>query len=713
MKLKSGSNFAGWRPCWLLGGLLLAAPAAAQPEEVCDPAGEHPCEEELRALPTVSETVVVTASPTESPLFTAPAAIAVRTEDELAVEAARSFTDLLEGIPGLQIQGNARRITESPNIRGFADQQVVVRQDGGRQNFNAAHGGRFFADPDLLQRVEVLRGPNSAVFGSGALGGVVSLSTRSARDLLAPAENFGGRYRLGYQSNGGELHQSFSAFAAGEPFDALASVTLGGTGSPIRDGNGQAIPNTEDELRNGLVKLGWNSGRSTRWEVSWHGFDNRAAEPTNANDLTGTLVDRDTRWDGLRARFTTRSVGSDWLDLDLLGYRNEVAATEEMRVRPRHDETAFETLGFEARNTSRFRLGDRVRLTVSAGAEAYRDRQSGTRDGAARPQFPDADAAYAGLFAHAEAEFRERLQLSVGLRRDAWRIRADGFPGRDEGQTSPRATVGYRFGDAAFLWAGASRGFRVPSLTELYADGLHFQFPVGSGIQVLNWFEPDPTLGAERGVSFEAGLRGGRGALSFEATCFDQSVFDYVDQEVIVVDPALGLEVDPVSGETILRGITRNVSLDARLRGCEGGALLERPRFRVRVNGSLLDTEETATGAPLGRAPANALFLMASTRLPALDLELGGRASLAASRLRPGLAESRTANPLPGDESPAYRVMDVFLRFSPEDGPLAGADWTLAVNNLTDTWYAVFPAVVPQPGRSIRISAAYRFGFPR
>ena len=204
MKLKSGSNFAGWRPCWLLGGLLLAAPAAAQPEEVCDPAGEHPCEEELRALPTVSETVVVTASPTESPLFTAPAAIAVRTEDELAVEAARSFTDLLEGIPGLQIQGNARRITESPNIRGFADQQVVVRQDGGRQNFNAAHGGRFFADPDLLQRVEVLRGPNSAVFGSGALGGVVSLSTRSARDLLAPAENFGGRYRLGYQSNGGE-----------------------------------------------------------------------------------------------------------------------------------------------------------------------------------------------------------------------------------------------------------------------------------------------------------------------------------------------------------------------------------------------------------------------------------------------------------------------------------------------------------------------------
>ena len=239
--------------------------------------------------------MVVTASRAESPLLTAPAAIAVRTEEELASEAARTFADLFEGIPGVAIQGNARRITEAPNIRGFADQQVVVRQDGGRQNFNAAHGGRFFTDPDLLQRVEVLRGANSAVFGSGALGGVVSLTTRSARDLLEAGEEFGGRYRVGYQSNGGDLIQSFSAFAASETFDGLVNFGLGGTHAPIRDGNGDAIPNTEDELRNGLIKLGWTPNSATRWEFSWQGFDNLAAEPTNANDLTGTLVDRDTQ----------------------------------------------------------------------------------------------------------------------------------------------------------------------------------------------------------------------------------------------------------------------------------------------------------------------------------------------------------------------------------------------------------------------------------
>ncbi len=282
--------------------------------------------------------------------------------------------------------------------------------------------------------------------------------------------------------------------------------------------------------------------------------------------------------------------------------------------------------------------------------------------------------------------------------------------GRDEGDLSPRASAGYRIGEAAFVWVGASRGFRVPSLTELYADGLHFQFPVGTGIDVLNWFRSDPTLAAERGTSWEAGIRGGRGSLSFETTCFDQTVADYVDQVVVVSDPSLDLEMDPVTGRTIIRGTTYNASLDARLRGCEAAGLFERPRFRMRASGSVLDTENLDTGEALGRAPANALHLMASTRIPSLDLEVGGRATLAGSRSR-GLAASRSADA--DGEAPGYRVLDLFLRFTPDGGPLAGVDWTLALNNLTDEYYAVFPAVVPQPGRSLRVSAAYRFGFSR
>ena len=671
-----------------------------EPPEV--PAGEE--ETPANELPAFSETVVVTASRTETPLLTVPAAVTVRTAREAASEAPRAFADLFEGIPGVSIQGNARRITETPNIRGFSDEQVVVRQDGGRQNFNGAHAGRFFTDPDLVERVEVRRGAASAFYGSGALGGVVALTTRGARSFLDPGQRFGGRYRVGYQSNGRDRSQSFALFGATDAVEGLANLTLGGTREAIRDGNGEAIPNTEDRVRSTLFKVGWTPSAAARLELSYQGFDSDGTEPTNANSLRGTLVDRDTGFGGLRARLRLRPPGSDLLDLTLLAYRNTVAVDERMVVGTRHDLSSFETLGFEAANTARFTArfggGRSVRLALSAGVEAYRDRQSGTRDGAPRLQFPDAEVGTFAAFVHGEAEVGARLRLSGGLRQDAWRVHAGRFGERAEGQLSPQGTVGLRLGDHGFLWAGAARGFRAPSLTEMYADGLHFQFPVGP-VEVLNWFRPSPDLPAERGAAWEAGARGGRGALSFEGACFRQTVANYIAQEVLLVDRLYPLTTDPVTGAELLTGSTYNRSVRALLRGCEAGALVERPRFRVRLNGSLLDTLDRDGETSLANAPANSLYLLASARAPSLGFEVGGRVLVAGERreLPEGI-----------EESGGYRVVDFFARYAPDEGPLAGMDWTLALNNATDEYYAVFPAVVPQPGRSLRLSASWRFG---
>lgn len=686
--------------------LAAAAPAVGQPEreppaeDAADPEAEAAGEDPRAGLPEFAETVVVTASRTEAPLLTVPAAVTVRSAGEAASEVPRAFTDLFEGIPGVSIQGNARRITETPTIRGFSDEQVVVRQDGGRQNFNGAHAGRFFVDPDLIERLEVRRGASSSIYGSGALGGVVALTTKSARGLLEPGQRFGGRYRVGYQSNGRDRSQSFAVFSANDDFDALANLTIGGTREAIRDGNGTAIPNTEDEIRSTLLKTGWNPGADARIELSYQGFDSRGAEPTNANSLEGPLVNRDTGFGGLRAALRLRPPDSDRLDLHLLAYRNAIAVDEQMIVEPRHDVSAFETLGFEAHNTARFRLGGASRLALSAGVEAYRDTQSGTRDGAARLQFPDAEVGYAAAFVHAEADLGERLRVSAGLRRDSWSVSSDRFAARSESQVSPQATAGVLLGETGFLWVGAARGFRAPSLTEMYADGLHFQFPIGS-VQVLNWFRPAPDLPAERGTAWEAGFRGGRDALSFDGACFRQTVANYITQVVLLVDPRFPVTDAAGGGGQVLTGSTYNRSLSARLNGCEAGVRYERPRLRMRLNGSLLDTVDDASGLTLGNAPANSAYFHLSARSPALGLELGGRVLLAGERRE---------IPAGIEESDGYRVVDVFARYRPDGGPLSGMDWTLSLNNATDEYFAVFPAVVPQPGRSLRLSAAYRFG---
>ncbi len=110
-------------------------------------------------------------------LLDAPVAATVLDADALANRQAAGFEALIGDIPGLTIDGGPRGMAQEPNIRGFRDQQIVLRFDGGRFNYSQGHRGRFFVDPALIGRVEVVRGGGSTLFGSGALGGVISVET--------------------------------------------------------------------------------------------------------------------------------------------------------------------------------------------------------------------------------------------------------------------------------------------------------------------------------------------------------------------------------------------------------------------------------------------------------------------------------------------------------------------------------------------------------
>ena len=113
----------------------------------------------------------------ERALLDTPNAVAVIGEEEATRRQASTYEELIGDVPGVSIDGGPRGVSQEPNIRGFQDEQVVLRLDGARQNFNLAHRGRFFADPLVLKKVEVLRGGASTLFGSGALGGVIFLET--------------------------------------------------------------------------------------------------------------------------------------------------------------------------------------------------------------------------------------------------------------------------------------------------------------------------------------------------------------------------------------------------------------------------------------------------------------------------------------------------------------------------------------------------------
>lgn len=685
-----------------LAVLALSSPATSQAET--DAAVSAPSDATVTAAPLGVVTlgaVVVSATRTEREQFTTPAAVSVLSRESIQIIQPFGFQDVFESVPGVNVQGGPRRIAEEPAIRGFADEQVVIRLDGTRQNFNKAHGGRFLLDPDLIRSIEVLRGASSAVYGSGALGGVFVIETVNGRDLTGDRDGFGTRLKGSHQSNGDEWGGSAIAYAQAGAFDLLGSYLVRDVGEDLKDGSGEPIAATQDEIGEGLFKFGIEPGRHQRLELAVDRFQNQGINPTNANAFATptNVVDRTTERDSARLRYRFDDPANRWLNLDIAAYTNNVDTDEFRLTDGRVDRTRFETRGLEVTNSSRFGTGG-TRLTY--GIELYGDEQSGTRDGAARPQFPDAEVDYRAGFIQAEIPVGERVSVIPGARYDKFEYAPAGaFPARDEDSVSPRLAIGWSPTDDLYLWTEYAEAFRAPSLTELYADGVHFVAPVGPGEIVINEFVPTPGLLPEESSQFQAGLRWRRGSvfgsdldLELDFTGWTSDVTNFVDQTVIFISgpPAF----NPITQVLEFPGVTTNSNVDADLKGFEATARLEgrvgwAQAALTAIDGEGVDGQDLASVQPDRVALGVGAYL--------LHGQLSVGAELIASSDRRDVPEGALA-------TPGYGKTDVFLNWLPDHGLLSGFELRLALDNIFDKNYRIHPNGINQPGRSIRLTVA-------
>ncbi|MFW5815300.1 MAG: TonB-dependent receptor domain-containing protein [Wenzhouxiangella sp.] len=675
----------------------------AAPESERSDAASFPVTELFRL-----DRIVVTATRTERLAFTTPASVSRISRDEISLMQPYGFQDVFEAVPGVSIFGGPRRIAEEPSIRGFADEQVVIRVDGGRLNYNKAHGGRFLLDPALIDSIEVLRGAGSALYGSGALGGVFVIETSTGRSRIGEQDGLGLRLGGGYDDNGDQWQANLTAYGQHGGFDWLAAVTRRDVGEDLVDGSGSDILATRDQIDSQLLKLGFQPGSNQRFELSVERFDNQGLNPTNSNETaTATnLVDRLTERRQTRLSYRNDDPALSWLDLTATLYRNEVEATEFRLDDGRVDFTDFDTRGLDLVNSIELgRRGDEpLRLTV--GTELYRDSQSGLRNGQARRQFPDAEVDYQAVFAQLELPLAGGVSLIPGVRYDDFSYSADGgFPDRDESQTTPRLALGWQPADSTYLWVEYAEAFRAPSLTELYADGVHFVVPLGPGQVVINEFVPTPELAPEQSSQIQVGARWRKPrlgesdfSLSLEATAHRSDVDDFVDQFVTFISgpPAF----DPITQTLVFPGITSNRNVDARIEGAEFSAELAHARGYVRLGLTLLDGERRNGGGELASLQSDRLSLAAGLYLFDRQLRLGGE--WIAARARDDVPEGALT-------TPGYGKVDLNAAWLPRAGALAGFEFRLGFDNLLDKDYRIHPNAIDQPGRSLRLSIAREF----
>lgn len=189
--------------------------------------------------------ILVTATRIESSLATSPDAITIVTREQIEQAQARTVADVLQGVPGVTVLRNGQPGGQtSAFLRGANSGHTLVLVDGVR--VNNAFSGRFdFVDlpVDNVERVEVVRGPQSTRYGSDALGGVINIVTR--RGAARPAAS------LLVEGGGNASLRTRGA----------ASGTLGGVGLSAEVGS----LDTENERENGQFHtLGGSAGASLK-----------------------------------------------------------------------------------------------------------------------------------------------------------------------------------------------------------------------------------------------------------------------------------------------------------------------------------------------------------------------------------------------------------------------------------------------------------------
>ncbi|KXI21158.1 TonB-dependent receptor plug domain-containing protein [Photobacterium sanguinicancri] len=143
---------------------------------------------------TQMETVIVTATKIEQPLSKTSGSVAVITSDQIKQEGATELYDALNHEPGVSVTGGAGR-PQNITIRGMSGNRIAIIKNGvkvgdgyGAADLNDVTGRNSF-DLSNVKQIEVMKGASSALYGSGAIGGVVVVTTKQPGDYLGKKDS--------------------------------------------------------------------------------------------------------------------------------------------------------------------------------------------------------------------------------------------------------------------------------------------------------------------------------------------------------------------------------------------------------------------------------------------------------------------------------------------------------------------------------------------
>lgn len=657
---------------------------------------------------TEFDEVVVTATRVNEKVSQTSRSVAVVDEQKLQESQPASVAQALKNQANISVTNGPRASSQGVEIRGLSGPRVLQTIDGARQNTSSGHRGTYFMDPELLHSVEVLRGPSSSLWGSGAIGGVVAQNTKSAADFLATGDTFGGYVKQGYETNGDRTKTSGALYGIGELAE-LGRVDWLFNGSVfdsnnIKIGNDQTLANSASDGGSGLAKLGWEPSDGQRIQLSARQSKIDERVPSNPAVAVGNsvpLVKRKTQDSNVTLDYSLNPTDNPLLDLNATLYWNDTDYDEDRVTKQQIDSTEYQTLGFSINNSSQ--LGN---TTLLYGVDGYKDSIKTVRDDngqqGQRPENIDGETSVWGAFTRVDVAINERWAVDAAVRYDSFNNQSNNLnTSADNSAFSPSLGVVWNTTDWLTLSMRYDHAFRAPSVEEMFSTGSHYCIPpLGNFLPngLCNTFEINPDLKAEEAKNKEikADLRfaqlAGDDELAITFNVFRNDVDDFIEQSVS----------NPLMGIPGFEQTTSWNNVDAaKLTGFELSTRYRYKQARVSINYGQTEGKDKDNGDYLANIPAKKLAIDLSQAIMQGDIKLGTRFTYVADQ------DQLPANN--NNQYDAYKLWDVYLAWEPTRANLEGLRVDFAIENIGDEEYRQAWQTLYDQGRNVKLSARYNF----
>ncbi len=674
------------------------------------------------AQSTYLDPITVVASRTEEMVIQALAGVSAIRGEQLSQLQPTTMGDVFFGtMPSVNIQQRADDPGLAVNIRGLQDfGRVAVLIDGARQNFQrTGHqaDGLVYMEPELLAGVDVVRGPVANIYGSGAIGGVVSMRTIDSNDILKPGEKFATRMHGEIGSN--RVQALGSIFAAARPtenFDFLVGTT-GRHRGDYKDGHGNLVVNSHFQVVTEIGKVNIRPADGHELKFSAMNYQALYDSGLPGGSPPGSVYATDVNNQIGTARWRYNRPDDKVFDFDVNTYwtknktvQVKTAATNSAISGLLGSTRSFqvETIGFDANNTSRWESGPwRTALTI--GGDAFRDEvtvidPSGTGDFFT----PNGQRTVSGAFAQLRTNYTPWIELITAARYDNYKLEGSTGGGSSGDRVSPKVTLGVTPIAWFTVYGTYAEGYRAPAVTEVFVSGAH---PQPAPFALLSNLGLRPEIGKtqEIGINIKQdGLFVANDALRIKANIFQNDVTDFIEQTSLQNGQA---GQSGVTCTTPFGCIQYQNIPSARIRGAEFESNYDAGSWFAGVVASTTKGEDLTKNRPLVKIYPAMVATTVGARFLERKVTVAVRwlsvAAKDASDIPPGV----TAVP-----TDAFNVVNLFLDYRPNEDTIIA----FGIDNLFNTYYVKYLDLrtqggnslvpSPSPGITLKGSLKVRFG---